>query len=41
MTLEAGGGFGMPQDIDRSYHRLIDGFDATLTRWVTPDRNHT
>jgi AcrR family transcriptional regulator len=33
VTLEAGGGFGMPYDVDRSYDRLIDGFDAMLHRW--------
>lgn len=33
VTLEAGGGFGMPADVDRSYARLIDGLDATLHRW--------
>jgi AcrR family transcriptional regulator len=33
VTLEAGGGFGMPQDIDRSYHRLVDGLDAALHHW--------
>ena len=35
VTLEAGGGFGMPQDVDRSFERLIDAFDATLSRWAT------
>jgi AcrR family transcriptional regulator len=33
VTLETGGGFGMPNDVDRSYDRLIDAFDATLHRW--------
>jgi AcrR family transcriptional regulator len=33
VALEAGGGFGMPVDVDRSYSRLVDGFDATLYRW--------
>src|SRR4051812_50138602 len=28
-ALEAGGGFGMPLDVGRSYARLVDGFDAT------------
>jgi hypothetical protein len=36
VTLEAGGGFGMSNDVDRSYDRLIDGFDATLHRWSDP-----
>jgi AcrR family transcriptional regulator len=35
VTLETGGGFGMPVDVDRSYARLIDGFDATLCRWAS------
>ena len=35
VTLEAGGGFGLPQDVDRSFDRLVDGFDATLHRWAT------
>jgi hypothetical protein len=34
VTLETGGGFGMPVDVDRSYTRLVDGFDATLHRWA-------
>jgi AcrR family transcriptional regulator len=33
VVLEAGGGFGMPVDVDRSYARLVDGLDATLQRW--------
>jgi len=38
VTLEAGGGFGMPVDVDRSYSRLVDGFDATLHRWADTDQ---
>jgi AcrR family transcriptional regulator len=34
VALEAGGGFGMPVDVDRSYTRLVDGFDATLRQWA-------
>ena len=30
-SLEAAGSFGMPQSIDRSYDRLIDGLDTALT----------
>ena len=37
-TLEAGGGFGMPVDVDRSYTRLVDGFDTALTTWAHSDR---
>ncbi|GAA2473877.1 TetR/AcrR family transcriptional regulator [Streptomyces thermolineatus] len=32
VTLETGGGFGMPQDVDRSYRLLVDDFDAALRR---------
>jgi AcrR family transcriptional regulator len=38
VALEAGGGFGMPVDVDRSYTWLVDGFDATLHRWADTDR---
>jgi hypothetical protein len=34
LTLEAAGGFGMPADIDRSYRRLVDGFDVALHGWA-------
>lgn len=34
VSLEAGGGFGMPQDVDRSFRRMVDGLDATMTVWV-------
>ena len=34
VVLEAGGGFGMPVDVDRSYTRLVDGLEATLSRWA-------
>jgi AcrR family transcriptional regulator len=34
VVLEAGGGFGLPLDVDRSYARLVDGLDATLPRWA-------
>lgn len=35
VTLEAGGGFGLPQDVDRSFRRMVDGLDATMTAWVS------
>jgi AcrR family transcriptional regulator len=38
VALEAGGGFGMPVDVDRSYTRLVDGFDATLHRWADTEQ---
>lgn len=31
VALEAAGGFGLPQDVDRSFARLIDGFTSTLS----------
>ena len=34
LTLEAGGGFGMPRDIDRSYQRFITASDAALANWA-------
>jgi hypothetical protein len=34
VVLEAGGGFGLPVDVDRSYARMVDGLDATLGRWA-------
>jgi AcrR family transcriptional regulator len=34
LALEAGGGFGMPRDIDRSYQRFITAFDTALGNWV-------
>lgn len=34
VTLETGGGFGMPVDVDRSFHRLVTGADTTLHRWA-------
>ncbi len=30
VTLEVAGGFGMPQDIDHSYRRMLTGFDRAL-----------
>ena len=32
VSLEAAGGFAMPQDLDESYRRLIDGFAWSLRR---------
>jgi AcrR family transcriptional regulator len=38
LALEAGGGFGMPRDIDRSYQRFITAFDTALGNWASqPD----
>jgi len=32
VSLEAAGGFALPQDLDESYRRLIDGFAQSLRR---------
>jgi hypothetical protein len=34
-SLEAGGGFGLPQDVDGSYERLIRMLDASFARWAS------
>ncbi|MET7667191.1 TetR/AcrR family transcriptional regulator [Micromonospora luteifusca] len=39
VSLEAAGGFGLPRDVDRSYHQLIAGLDVTFRSW--PDRRAT
>jgi hypothetical protein len=33
VALEAAGGFGLPQDIDRSFARLVDALDAAFRDW--------
>jgi AcrR family transcriptional regulator len=33
VELEAVGGFGLPQDVDRSFDRLIEIMDAALRNW--------
>ena len=33
VTLEAEDGFGMPQDVDRSYRRLIEALHVSFTAW--------
>jgi hypothetical protein len=35
VALEAGGGFGLPQSVDASYHRLVDALDTALRAWPT------
>jgi hypothetical protein len=37
VTLEAGGGFGLPQSVDTSYHRLVDALHTALRAWPTAD----
>ncbi|HWH10426.1 MAG TPA: WHG domain-containing protein [Solirubrobacteraceae bacterium] len=34
VTLEAGGGFGLPVDIDRSFDRLVRGLTTALANWA-------
>ena len=34
VTLEAAGGFGLPQSVDETFARLIDSLDATFRRWA-------
>ena len=34
VTLEAAGGFGLPQSVDATYARLIDSLDTVLATWA-------
>jgi AcrR family transcriptional regulator len=34
VSLEAAGGFGLPQSVDVTFARLIDSLDATFSRWA-------
>ncbi len=34
VTLEAERGFGLPADIDRSFHRLVDNLIAAIEQWA-------
>jgi AcrR family transcriptional regulator len=34
VTLEAGGGFGLPVDIDRSFEQLVRGLITALSHWT-------
>jgi AcrR family transcriptional regulator len=38
VVLEAGGGFGLPADVDRSFERMVDGLDEALPRWADGER---
>ena len=39
VSLEAGGGFGMPRDVDRTFERLVAGLDAVFSGQTRlPDR---
>jgi AcrR family transcriptional regulator len=33
VALEVAGGFGLPQDVDKSFARLIDALDTALRNW--------
>ncbi|MEU7803415.1 WHG domain-containing protein [Micromonospora arborensis] len=33
VSLEAAGGFGLPRDVDRSYHQLVAGMDVAFRSW--------
>jgi AcrR family transcriptional regulator len=33
IALEAAGGFGLPRDVERSYHRLVHGLHHALSAW--------
>ncbi len=39
VSLEAAGGFGLPQSVDETFARLIDSLDATFSRWAAPAAN--
>ncbi|MEU4552688.1 TetR-like C-terminal domain-containing protein [Micromonospora violae] len=34
VTLEAAGGFGLPQSLDETFDRLVDSLDATFRAWA-------
>jgi AcrR family transcriptional regulator len=33
VTLETAGGFGLPDDVDHSFDRMVDGIDTALRHW--------
>lgn len=35
VALEAAGGFGLPQDVDRSFHKLVDALKRSLSAWAS------
>ena len=37
VSLENAGGFGMPQDVDRSFARLVGALDAAFRSWPTTE----
>ena len=38
VSLEAAGGFGIPQDVDRSFARLVDALHQALRAWPDSDQ---
>jgi hypothetical protein len=34
VTLETGGGFSLPANVDRSFDRLVEGLVAAFTNWT-------
>ena len=36
ITLELGGGFGLPDNLDRSFRLLIDGIEAGIATLAAP-----
>ncbi|MET7706476.1 WHG domain-containing protein [Micromonospora sp. NPDC005413] len=38
VSLEAAGGFGLPREVDRSYHQLVASMDISLRSWPASDR---
>lgn len=41
VTLETGGGFGLPVDINRSFDRLVDGIVTAFAGWADPQSTAT
>ncbi|WFE51608.1 TetR/AcrR family transcriptional regulator [Micromonospora sp. WMMD1155] len=37
VALEAAGGFGLPRELDRSYHRLVAAMDISFRSWPAAD----
>ncbi|GAA0907393.1 TetR/AcrR family transcriptional regulator [Rothia nasimurium] len=35
VTLQELGGFGLPVDVDRSFHRMVTAFEASLPMWLS------
>lgn len=39
VTLEMGGGFGLPVDVDRSFDRLVRGLETAFANWTETSAN--